>query len=180
MAGRHGEFLQRGGRVFGISADTAPMNAAMVDKLGLPFPILADPDREQAITPLGFADEKHPNNISRTGSLVISPEGEIVFEYLGRDYADRPMEDELLDALGSLSLAATTQDLPELGEIEPGPRAMPLDGIGPYFRGAKFAALAIRSRYREFGEEFADDLKAYVGMVERYIEALPGVEERKA
>jgi hypothetical protein len=57
---------------------------------------------------------------------------------------------------------------------------MPLRGLGPYYRGAKFAALAIRGRHRNLGDDFGDDLKGYVEMVDRYLEALPGVEERKA
>lgn len=180
MANRHEEFLQRGGRVFPISADTAPMNAAMVDKLALPFPILSDPDRDQAIDPLGFSDEKDPRGIAATGTAVFSPDGEIVFTQAGRDYADRPEEDDLLKELGKLGLPPTSQEQPVLGEIEPGEKAMPYVGLPHYFRGAKFAALAIRRRHRELGSEFADDLKSYVQMVERYMEALPGVEERKA
>ena len=179
IANRHGEFLDRGGRVFGVSADTPEMNAAIVDKLALPFPILSDADREKAITPLGFADEKHPDNIARTGSLIVSPAGEVVFTYLGRDYADRPQEEVLLHALGALDLPPASQEPPEIGAIEPGPRAVPLPGIGPYFRGAKFATLALRSRYRDLGDVFADDTKQYVEMVERYLAALPGVEARR-
>lgn len=178
MANRHGEFLARGGRVFGISADTAPMNAAMVEKLALPFPILSDPDRDRAITPLGFADEKDPRGIARNGALVISPDGEIVLSLVGRDYADRPEEDELLDRLASLDLPPVTQDPPEIGSAEPGRRAVAYESLFPYFRGAKFAALALRTRHRDMGEGFVADARRYVEMVERYMEALPGVVER--
>lgn len=156
------------------------MNAAVVEKLALPFPILSDPDRTEAIEPLGFADERDPRNIAGCGTVIIAPDGVVVFSQRGRDYADRPEEDELLQELGKLELAPTTQGPPELGEIEPGEKAMPYEGLPHYFRGAKFAALAIRKRHRDLGREFTDDLKRYVQMVERYIEALPGVEERKA
>jgi hypothetical protein len=180
MANRHREFLERGGRVFAISADTAPMNAAVVEKMALPFPKLSDTGRQEAITPLGFADEKDPREISRPGAAIISPNAEVVFSFVGRDYADRPLEDVLLDELGALGLPPTEQPPPELGEIQPGDKAMPLRGLGPYYRGAKFAALAIRGRHRNLGDDFGDDLKGYVEMVDRYLEALPGVEERKA
>jgi len=180
MAQRHEEFLVHGARVYALSADTAPMNAAVAIKLALPFPMLADPERDQAITPLGFADEKDPRQISRPGTVIISPEGEIVFSVVGRDYADRPDEDVLLEQLAGLELDPTTQDRPAVGAAEPGPKAMPFDDLSPYFRGAKFAVLATRSRYRDFGEEFRDDLKKYVQMVERYLEALTSVEERRA
>lgn len=180
MANRHHEFLDRGARVFALSADTAPMNAAVVEKLALPFPILSDPNRDQAITPMGFADAKDPREIARPGAVVISPQAEVIYTFLGRDYTDRPLEDVLLEELDKLGLEPTEQAPFELGEIEPGEKAMPYQGLSPYFRGAKFAGLAIRSRYRDLGEDFADDLKKYVEMVDRYLEALPGVKERKA
>lgn len=180
LAKRHDEFLDRGARVYGLSADTIAQNAAMVEKLALPFPILADPDRDRAITPLGFADEKDPRLISRPGTVIVSPQGEVVFSVTGRDYADRPDEDLLLAELALLGLEPTTQGPPEVGEAAPGPNAMPYDDLAAYFRGAKFAVLAVRSRHRELGEEFRDDLKRYVQMVERYVGALPEVEERRA
>lgn len=179
MATRHEEFLARGGRVVGISADTVPMNAAMVHKLALPFPLLSDPDRDKAITPLGFADEKDAREIARTGALIISPDGEIVMSLLGRDYADRPEEDELLDRLASLDLAPTTQAPPAVGEMEAGERAVTVESLTPYFRGAKFASLAIRGRHRDLGDEFAADTKRYAEMVDRYLDALAMVKQRK-
>lgn len=179
MANRHGEFLDRGGRVFGISADTHAMNAAVVEKLALPFPILSDPGRDRAIAPLGFADEKDPREIARNGALLIAPDGEVVWSVVGRDYADRPEEDELLDRLGALDISPTTQPAPEIGEAEPGERAIPLDGLTNYLRGAKFAALAVRSRHRALSSEFADDVKKYIQMVDRYLDALTRVDERR-
>lgn len=180
MAQRHEDFLQRGARVYGISADTAPMNAAMVDKLALPFPILSDPERDSAIIPLGFADEKDPRKIARTALVVVDPEGRIVFSYHGRDFADRPQEDDILAELEALGLSATSQDPPEPGVIEAGEKAISYDELFPYFRGAKFGALALRSRHRDLGEDFTVDAKEYIQMVDRYLEALSGVKERKA
>jgi peroxiredoxin len=49
------------------------MNAAVVEKLALPFPLLADPGRDRVIAPLGFADEKDPRQTSRPGTTTISP-----------------------------------------------------------------------------------------------------------
>jgi len=180
MAKRHDEFLERGGRIYGISVDTAPMNAAVVEKLALPFPILSDPDRSRAITPLGFADEGDPRRISRPGTVILDRGGEIVFSVTGRDYADRPKEDLLLDHLGKLGLGPVTQDPPEIGEMAPGEKAMSYEGLPHYFRGAKFAVMALRGRHRELGDEFGEDTKEYVQMVERYLEALTAVEQRRA
>ncbi len=93
MAQRQGEFLERGARVFGLSADSPGQNSAVMEKLALPFPILSDGERDQAVTPLGFADERDPRQISRPGVVIISPDGEIVSRFVGKDYADRPDED---------------------------------------------------------------------------------------
>jgi hypothetical protein len=180
MANRHQEFLDRGGRIFAISADTVPKNAAVVEKLALPFPILSDPGRDQVITPMGFADEKDPREIARPGAAIISPDAEVVYSFVGRDYADRPLEDVLLEKLVELGLEPTTQPAPRLGPIEAGEKAMPYQGLSPYFRGAKFAGLAIRSRHRDLGEDFSGDMKAYIEMIDRYLEALRGVEDRRA
>ncbi len=179
MAQRHGEFLERGARVFAISADTAPMNAAIVEKLALPFPILADPGRDLLITPLGFADETDPREIARPGAAVFSPEGDLIYSMVGRDYADRPEEDVLLEQVTSLGLSPTSQGPPKVGVVEPGEKAVPFEGLPHYFRGAKFTALAIRRRHRDLGEDFADDTTAYLAMVERYLDALTEVEERR-
>lgn len=180
MAQRHDEFLAGGARVYGLSADSVEMNTAMVEKLALPFPILTDVDREEAITPLGFADESDPRQISRPGTVIVAPGGDIVFSVTGSDYADRPDEDILLDELGRLGLSPTHQDAPALGPARSGDNAMAYEGLPHYFRGAKFAVMAVRGRHREVGDEFRDDTKAYVQMVERFLGALPSVEERRA
>lgn len=168
-----------GARLFGLSADLPPQNAAVMDKLALTFPILSDDDREAAIIPLGFADEKDPRQISRPGVVIIDSDGEIAHRSVGRDYADRPDEDELLAALSELGLDPTSQDEPVVGKIEAGEKAIPFEGIPHYLRGAKFAALALRSRFRDLSEEFKDDAKGYVQMVDRYLEALTAVQDRR-
>jgi hypothetical protein len=180
MAQRHDEFLANGARVFALSVDSPGQNAAVMDKLALPFPILSDAKRDQAVTPLGFADENDPRMISRPGVVIISPDGEVVSRFVGKDYADRPDEDLVLEELGSLGLDPITQDLAEHGPVEPGERAIPYEGLNYYFSGAKFATLAIRRRYRDISDEFKEGTKEYVGMVERYQEALSTVEGRRA
>ena len=180
MANRHHEFLDRGGKVFAVSADTVPMNAAVVEKLALPFPILSDPDRDQVITPMGFADDKDPREIARPGAAIVTPDAEVVYSFVGRDYADRPLEDVLLEKLGELDLEPTSQPAPEPGPIEAGEKAVPYQGLSSYLRGAKFAGLAIRSRHRDLDEDFSADMKEYIEMIDRYLEALRGVEDRKA
>jgi alkyl hydroperoxide reductase subunit AhpC len=180
MADRHDEFLAAGGRVFGLSADSPGQNAGVMETLALQFPVLSDESKDNAIRPLGFDDEADPRQISRPGVVVINPDGEVAYRFVGRDYADRPDEDDVLRALTELGLPATTQDHAETGPVEPGEKAMPGEGLKFYFSGAKFATLALRRRHRELGPEFKDDTKAYIAMVERYIDALRSVRGRRA
>lgn len=162
-----------------MSADDVPQNAAVMEKLALPFPLLADPDRDKAITPLGFADEKDARLISRAGTVILAPGGEEMWRHTGRDYADRPDEDLLLEQVVALGLEPTTQEAPAIDEAEEGPTAMSLAALVPYLKGAKFAALALRSRHRDLGEEFTVDAKELVQRVDRYLEAVDGIEGRR-
>lgn len=180
LASRHDEFLSFGARLFALSADNPHQNAHVAENLALPFPILSDPTRALAITPLGFADEDDPRRISLPGTVVLAPGGDEVWRHTGSDYADRPDEDTILAEVEKLDLDSTTQDRPEVGQPIPGKKAMPFEGLPHYFRGAKFAVLALRRRHRHVSEEFKEDTKRYVAQVERYLEALSAVKERKA
>ena len=144
MAFRQDELLASGARIYGLSADSSMQNSAVMDKLAIPFPILSDSERDKAIIPLGFEDEGDPRHISRSGVAIISSAGEIVHRFVGRDYADRPVEDELLAVLETLNLEPVTQELVEPGEIGHGEEAFPAEGLKYYFSGAKFANLALR------------------------------------
>lgn len=179
LANRHGEFLDAGARLFSLSADSVGQNAAVMERLALPFPMLADPDRDKAITPLGFADENDPRLIGLPGAIVMAPGGEEVWRHTGRDYADRPHEDLILSQVSELGLGATTQAGPEHGEPQPGPTAMTLDALVSYLKGAKFASMALRRRHRDLGVEFRDDAKELVQRIERYMEALSGIDDRR-
>jgi len=179
MAQRQGEFNQLGASVYGLSADSPGQNSAVMEKLALPFVILSDEDRDQAVRPLGFEDEKDVRQISRPGVAVISPDGDVVYRYVGRDYADRPNEEDLLSDLAKLGLEPVDQPVDQVGAIEPGEKAMPGEGLRHYFSGAKFANLALRRRHRDLGDDFQDDTKAYVQMIERYLDALSAVKVRK-
>jgi hypothetical protein len=180
MGQLQGDFLEAGARVFAVSADSPGQNSAVMQSLALPFPILSDETKENAVQPLGFDDEADPRQISRPGVVIISPEGEVVFRFVGKDYADRPNEEDLLVQLRTLGLRPTSQERPAIGDPEPGEKAMPGEGLKYYFSGAKFATMALRGRHRDVGDEFKDDTKRFVAMVERYLAALSYVRERKA
>jgi hypothetical protein len=148
--------------------------------LDLPFPLLSDPDRAQAIEPFGVADPKDRRNIAYPAMILIDPNGDERFRFVSRDYADRLPEDEVLAAVHSLALEPTTQETPKRGTPEPGERAMPLHGLPFYLRGAKFAAQALGVRHRDLDEGFKQDSKAFVEQMDRYIEAVRDLRTRLA
>lgn len=121
---RHQQLLEAGARIFAISIDPPERNAAMVEKLSLPFPYLSDPDRSQAIIPYGVADEIDERRIARPAIVVVTPAREEAFRFVSRDFADRMPEDEVVAAVHQLNLAPTTQEPPERGPAEPGPRSL--------------------------------------------------------
>jgi len=88
--------------VVGISVDSVGANAAMTAKLELPFPLLSDPRGNGAIRPFGLWDEAEA--VSRVATVVLAADGREEFRHTGVDYADRAVEDEVLEAVAALGL----------------------------------------------------------------------------
>jgi AhpC/TSA family len=176
LAKLHPQFLGAGTRLFAISIDSPRQNSAMVEKLSLPFPYLSDPDRSQAIGPFGVADEKDERNISRPAMVMVTPEGKEVFRFESRDFADRMPETDVLANVQAFGFPATTQEPPEVGPAEAGPRTLSVRELRVYFRGARFAAQAMGLRHAHFAEEIKIDSKAYVAEMDRYTAAIEWLE----
>lgn len=167
-------------RIVGVAIDPPSQNAAMIEKLSLPFPILSDPDRTSVIDPYGVADPKDPRRIARPAMVLIDPDGEERWRFVSRDFADRLPESEVLDRAGELGLAPVQAEAVALGPAEPGPKAMPFDWLMPYFRGARFASLAMGLRHGGLDQSVKDDSKAYVAQMDRFMEVVKALEEARA
>jgi hypothetical protein len=172
----HPQFLEAGTRLFAISIDSPKQNSAMVKKLSLPFPYLSDPDRSQAIRPFGVADEKDDRNISRPALVVLTTEGDEVFRFESRDFADRMPEEDLLASVQAFNFPATTQEPPVLGPAEAGARTLSVRELKVYYRGARFAAQAMGLRHAHYADEIKADSKAYVAEMDRYTAAIEWLE----
>ncbi len=144
----------------------------MVRKLRLPFPLLSDPDRSAMIAPLGVGDPHDDREIARPAVILVRPDGQEVWRHESRDFADRIPEDVIVERARALGLPPTTQEEPEGVEPHPGPKAMAVEELPVYFRGARFAALAMGLRHRDLGDELKEDSKAYVAQMDRFAEAL--------
>lgn len=68
----------------------------MSDKLILPFSLLSDPDGEVA-REYGAWDES--DQIARPALVVIAGDGVVRYVYVGENFADRPGDEPLLEAL---------------------------------------------------------------------------------
>ncbi len=135
--------------------DTVAENAAMAKKLKLPFALLSDPDAA-AISGWGVYDPIGGTHgpISRPAIFVVGRDLSIPYEYVGRDFADRPPNADIYAALEKVrgatphpferSVSSPGPRPP--GSRSPGDKPMPLEQLPPYFRGAAFAAQAIAGR----------------------------------
>ena len=138
-----------GAEVIAISVDSEARNAAMYERWPTPYVrYVSDPDAE-ILRSIDMFDPEERGGIALPGLFVIDPDGNEVWAYRGRDFADRTHDDDLLAPLEALGLDA----------IEPPSGCPVIEGVdvdqkgaftpklfGPYFSGNKFAAVAIGRR----------------------------------
>jgi len=143
-------------------------NAAMTEKLGLPFPLLSDPDSKGAVRPFGLWDETE--EISRVATVVLAPDGREVFRYTGVDYADRATEDEVLAALAARDLPPRKPVSGVRARAAPAPseRAETRHELAVYMRGVRSSSKALYERTGDAGT-----LRVWE-MAARYYAALAG------
>ncbi len=169
MARRYDEFTGRGARVAAISVDPPGANAAMVEKLALPYPVLSDPDGEGAIKPSGVWHQER--NIAKPALVAVAPDGRDVFRYVGADFMDRPGDTELFAALDRLELPAVASSTGVIEHLEPAPspRAFPLETLSPYMRGVQQAMTAMAERMRDPTDR--DAVRRTAAMAEEFVKA---------
>lgn len=176
------EFEKRGIQVAGISVDSPPENARMVGKLKLPFPLLSDPEGELARL-LGLWDADW--GVAVPSVLVIDQSGEVRYLYSGSDSADRPPDDEVYAALERLeSKIERLTGGPELevggaqareSSVRPDRRALELEELTPYYRGALFTTEVLKERFGGLGrsgKKALGEIDAYQHTVQSYMKAL--------
>jgi len=92
----YGRFEQLGASLVGVSVDDVDRNAAMVEKLLLPFPLLSDPEG-LVIAEWGVYDEQQ--RIALPAIFVVRSDMTVAYRYVGDDFADRPGDDEVFASL---------------------------------------------------------------------------------
>ncbi len=151
----------------------------MVQKLVLPFPLLSDP--QGALSQcfgLWNADER----IAVPAIALVDQAGSIVYLYAGQDFADRPGDAAIFEAIDRLKRGGTYPDeapqiqvTPESAEHSVGPdkQAKSLEDLIPYYQGAFSASVALKGRMITKGERDAgSEITNYQRMVREYRDAL--------
>ena len=169
MAREYDQYTRRGATIAAVVIDPPEQNAAMVEKLALPFPILFDHDGEGAIKPLGVWDAEE--KMAKPAIIVLAPDGPEVYRYAGVDFMDRPNDDEILETLSSLALPATETPAGTIPHLDPRPgsRATKLENLAVYMRGVRFASMALADRARDPVDK--TEAERTSRMAERYIAA---------
>ncbi len=169
MAREYGDYLRRGATIAAVTIDPPEQNAAMVEKLALPFPVLADPDGAQVMMSAGAWDDE--GKMATPAIMVVAPDGHEVYRYVGVDFMDRPGDAEVLAALDGLGLPPIDVSLEPVPHLPPiaGSRAVLLSDLGVYMRGVRFAMQAMASRARDAWDRAEAERTAK--MAERYVAA---------
>lgn len=141
-----------GGEVIAVSVDSLERQAAMYERWPTPdIQYVSDPAGETILRPIGLFDSEERGGIALPGLLVIDPDGDEVFGYRGRDFADRQQDDDAIAALEALGLEPISADVDLGGPID---ESVEVEQAGaftprifvPYFKGNQFGATAIQMR----------------------------------
>ncbi len=158
-ARKHEEFERRGAHVVGISVDPPDHNAAMVEKLALPFPLLCDPGGDLSRA-YGVWDEQ--GRMAIPAIILLDRAGVVRWMYAGRDFADRPEDQALLRAIDEIGDEGQARAVvPEIRVTAEEARhsvrreasAVSLEQLQPYYRGAYYATVALKQRLAGLGPE---------------------------
>ena len=173
----------------GISVDPPRNNARMVGKLLLPFPLLSDPEGELARRcGLWNAEE----GVAVPSIIVVDQPGEVRYLYSGGDFADRPGDEEVFDALEGLDgrveritggpefrvTAARARQI----SVRPDRTALELEQLVVYHRGVLFTTIALKKRFRGWGNSGRKafrEVDGYQTMVRHYSKSLQDTVEIK-
>ncbi len=157
LASQSDRIRNAGGEVIAVSVDSDERQAAMYTRWPTPdVQYVSDPGGEGILQPLGLFDPEERGGIALPGLLVIDPDGNEVFGYRGRDFADRTHDDDAFAALDELGLGAIGADVALGGPVDESVDVVQKGAftpriLVPYFKGNRFGAVAIQMRAE--GEE---------------------------
>jgi hypothetical protein len=160
-----------------VSVEPPSHTRAMVEKLDLPFPLLSDA-RGDLAKHCGLWNDKE--GVAIPAIVVVDRGGVIRYLYAGRDFADRPGDDEVLGALDELSDASPgggngaveiriSVEEAETATVRPDRPPITLEQLAPYYRGVFFVTVALKRRFGELKDRTAfKEVDRYQQMAKEY------------
>ena len=160
----------------------------MAEKLELPFPLLSDARGELSkLCDLWNEDE----GVAVPAILVVDRSGEIQYAYSGNDFADRPGDQKIFEALDGLDdtgeprnrepEVSLSTDEAQSDSVRPDRPPITLEQLVPYYRGVYFTTVALKKRHNgNDDEEAAQEVDAYQKLTNGYSEALDETRKLKS
>ncbi|QYJ16320.1 hypothetical protein Rxycam_02153 [Rubrobacter xylanophilus DSM 9941] len=150
----------------------------MVSKLLLPFPLLSDPRGELARR-CGLWNERE--RVAVPALVLVDRSATVRYLYAGRDFADRPGDEDVFAAARELEGGAPPEDEPEVvatpadagASTRPARTPQRLEDLLVYYRGVYFATVALGGRFEGWGEPG----RRALGEVIRYRKLIEGHRE---
>ena len=164
----------------------------MVEKLDLPFPLLSDARGELSkLYDLWNARE----GVAVPAILIVDRSRTVRYAYKGDDFADRPGDAAIFEALdglaGDASPGAEAAPPPEVNlsadeakasTVRPERPAMTLEQLVPYYRGVYFTTVALKKRVagmQSDGREAGAEVDRYQALTSGYMESIQETRKRK-
>ena len=163
----------------------------MVEKLDLPFTLLSDAKGELSkLYDLWNARER----VAVPAILVLDRSGTVRYAYKGSDFADRPGDEPIFEALDGLSgenagaeadpppEVSLSADEAESSTVRPERPPMTLEQLVPYYRGVYFTTVALKKRFdgtEAGGREAFDEVDRYQGLTSGYMQAIQETRKQK-
>lgn len=164
----------------------------MVEKLDLPFALLSDAKGELSKLYDLWNDRE---GVAIPAILVLDRSGTVRYLYKGRDFADRPGDTTIFEALDEIPEEEDTgggadqqpavrfsADEAEASTVRPQRPAMTMEQLVPYYRGVYFTTVALKKRFDGMepgGREAVDEVDRYQGLTNGYMEAIQETRKQK-
>ena len=167
----------------------------MVEKLDLPFPLLSDAKGELSkLYDLWNARE----GVAVPAIVVVDRSGVVRYLYKGDDFADRPGDGPIFEALDALAgeeapdeggndapppeVELSAEDA-EASTVRPTRPAITLEQLVPYYRGVYFTTVALKKRVAGMesdGREASEEVDRYQALTNGSMEAIKETRESKS
>ena len=154
------------------SVDPPAAQRAMNERWHLPFRWVSDPDGERLARPLEAWNPTERDGLFHPLVLLLAPDGEVLVRHRSRDFADRPDDHDILDALAVLGLPARAVPPPWSPDgVDPRPSdgAFRPEAFGAYFRGLRMGTYALAARMQDVHD--AAEVRATTEMAGSFLDA---------